>query len=888
MRATNHLGLELCRWLPRLAAWVGLLAGLGLTAAAAPLVLQKGDHICLLGNTLGERMQNDGWLETLIQAQYPQDELRFRNLGFSGDEVNLRLRSENFGTPDEHLTKEKADVILAFFGFNEAFGGPAALPAFEAHLEHFIQDTLHQHYNGKTPPRLVLFTPIAHENLHDPNLPDGSADNQNLALYAAAMQAVAYSNGVPCVDLFKASQALYAQAAQPLTFNGVHLTAYGDQQLAPVIVRALFGTAPDPAADAARLEKIRAAVLDKNFYWFNRYRTVDGYNVFGGRSQLKYVDGISNWDVLQREMEVLDVMTANRDRRIWAVAQGHDLVVDDSNTPPFIPVKSNHSGPGPGGAWSFLDPVEAIGHMKTAPDLKVNLFASEKEFPDLAKPVQMAWDTKGRLWVAVMPSYPHWKPKDELNDKVLIFEDTDGDGKADKCTVFADHLNIPTGLEFYNNGLLLAQAPYMMYMKDTNGDDHVDFMERVLGGIDSADTHHTENSFVLDPGGALYYQEGVFLHTSVESPYGLTRNINAGVYRYEPRTQKFETYVAYNFANPHGHAFDRWGQDIVTDGTGAEPYWGTCFSGRVYFPHKHKHPPKVYNQRTRPCPGTEILSSRHFPEEMQGNFLVANVIGFQGILQYHLTDQGAGIAGHEVTPIVQSDDPNFRPVDIKIGPDGAIYFLDWQNPIIGHMQHHLRDPSRDHTHGRIYRVTYPSRPLLKPLPIAGQPIPALLNLLKEPEDRVRSRAKIELGGRDTAAVMAALGPWIASLDPKDPDYEHQMMEALWVHQYHNVVDASLLKRMLRSPDFHARAAATRVLCYWRDRVPDPLGLLKVQANDDHPRVRLEAVRACSFFTTPQAAEIALEVLNHPMDDYLKYTLDETMNTLDPFLKRASR
>ena len=134
--------------------------------------------------------------------------------------------------------------------------------------------------------------------------------------------------------------------------------------------------------------------------------------------------------------------------------------------------------------------------------------------------------------------------------------------------------------------------------------------------------------------------------------------------------------------------------------------------------------------------------------------------------------------------------------------------------------------------------------------------------------------------------MAALDNWVAKLDAKDPNLQHDLMEALWLHQSHNVVDEALLKRMLRSPDFHARAAATRVLCYWRDRVPDALSLLKVQTKDEHPRVRLEAVRACSFFSSPQAAEAALEVLNHPMDKYLQYTLDETMNTLDRFTKQA--
>jgi hypothetical protein len=269
---------------------------------------------------------------------------------------------------------------------------------------------------------------------------------------------------------------------------------------------------------------------------------------------------------------------------------------------------------------------------------------------------------------------------------------------------------------------------------------------------------------------------------------------------------------------------------------------------------------------------------------MQGNLLVANVIGFLGILQYKISDKDSGFVGKEVEPLVQSDDPNFRPVDIKVGPDGAIYFLEWQNPIIGHLQHHLRDPSRDHIHGRIYRITYNESAAPKVIPIAGQPVAKLLDLLREPEDRIRSRAKIELSGRDTTEVISALQTWIAQLDPKDPNHEHDLMEALWVYQYHNVVNERLLKQMLRSTDFHARAAATRLLCYWRDRVQDPLGLLKAQTADDHPRVRLEAVRACSFFTTPQAAEVALEVLNQPMDDYLKYTLDETMNTLDRFIK----
>src|SRR5438874_2945763 len=133
---------------------------------------------------------------------------------------------------------------------------------------------------------------------------------------------------------------------------------------------------------------------------------------------------------------------------------------------------------------------------------------------------------------------------------------------------------------------------------------------------------------------------------------------------------------------------------------------------------------------------------------MQGNYLDANVIGFHGILQYKLKEKESGFVGEEIEPIVFSSDPNFRPSALQIGPDGALYFLDWHNPIIGHMQHNLRDPNRDRTHGRIYRVTYNGRPLLKSPKIVGEPIEKLLDVLKEPEDRVRYRARIELANRD--------------------------------------------------------------------------------------------------------------------------------------------
>lgn len=854
-------------------------------AAAPRLELRRGDHVGIIGNTLADRMQHDGWLETHLVTRFPEHDLVIRNLGFSGDELTTRLRSAGFGAPDDWLTRIRADVVFAFFGYNESFAGKAGLAQFRSDLDAFLTHTLAQKYNGKGAPRLVLFAPIAHEDLRDKDLPDGSENNARLALYTAAMADVAGPHGVPFVDLFQATRAAYPGAPDRLTINGVHLTEGGGYTVAHIIDKALF--ADHVNRSIAGMDKVRRAVLDKNFVWFNRYRTVDGYSIYGGRADLAFVGGQTNRVVMDREMEVLDVMTANRDRRVWSLARGKDLKVDDGNTPPFIPVVTNKPGAGPHGAHVFLDGDEAITKMTVAKGMKVNLFASEARFPDLAKPVQMSFDAKGRLWVAVWPSYPHWKPKEELNDKVLIFEDADGDGRADTQTVFADKLHCPTGFELVNGGVLVAQAPDLLLLKDTDGDDKADVRTRVLGGLDSADTHHTANSFQLDPGGALYFQEGTFHRTQVETPWGPpVRCADAGVFRYEPKSRKFAVYVSYGFANPHGHVFDRWGRDVVVDGTGANPYAGALFSGHLDYPHKHSAPPQVYPPRTRPCPGLETLSSRHFPDSMQGNLLVPNVIGFQGILQYRIDEKGASLSGAEAEPILSSTDPNFRPSDVEVGPDGAIYFLDWQNPIIGHMQHNLRDPSRDRAHGRVYRITHEGRPLLKPARIAGAPVESLLDLLKEHEDRVRYRARVELGARETGKVVAAAGKWVEGLDKADPDYDHHLTEALWVHQFHGAVNVDLLKRVLKSPDSRARAAATRVLCDWRDRVPAALDMMKALAADPYPRVRLEAVRAASFFKEPEALEVPLISAEHESDVYLDYTRGETMKALEPHWKKA--
>jgi len=868
-------------------------------ANPSSLPLQAGDHIALVGNALADRMQHSGHFETLLHAQFPQHRLVVRNLAASGDEVVLRHRSENFGTPDDWLTRVRANVIIAFFGFNESFRGPAGVDLFKADLDRWIKETRTKTYNGGGAPRIALISPIAAERHQDPNYEDPAPINANLALYANAIATVARDNNVPFVDVFKPSQGLFATAAQEkqsLTLNGFHLSDEGDRQLAPILFRGLLGIAPP----TDNFDKLRAAINEKSQQWHQRYRTMDGYNVYGGRSALAYQPGkgpfisdrnaaspyISNYKVMQEEMSQRDVLTANRDLRIWAVAGGGDHVIDDSNLPPITQVPSNKPGEKDDGSHVFLGGEQAIAKMTVHSGMKVNLFADEKQFPELVSPVQMAWDTRGRLWVAAWPNYPERTPTSKDGDKLLVFEDLDGDGKADKVTTFLDDLNCPTGFQFYKDGVIVVQAPDIWFVRDTNGDGRADWKERILMGLDSADSHHTANAICLDPGGSLYLSDGVFHRTQIETAFGPVRNNDAAIFRFEPRTVRFETYIPYGFANPHGRVFDRWGNDLVTDATGNNTYFGAAISGRLDYPAKHPGMKQFWERPSRPCPGTGILSSRHFPEEFQDNFLNINVIGFQGIFRVKVSDEGSGLKGETLEHLISSSDPNFRPAAISVGPDGALYFIDWHKPLIGHMQHHIRDPNRDKEHGRVYRITYEGRPLLKPNKIHGQPVPDLLKLLQEPEDSVRELAKIELGARDTREVLAGIPKWIATLDASSPNYEHQMMEALWLHQWHNIVNPNLLDRMLGSPEPKARAAAARVLCYWRDRIPDALGKFLQLAKDEAPRVRLEAVRAASFYRVPEAVEVAVGILSHPTDYYLDYCLKETLRQLEPIWRKA--
>ncbi|MBT8220295.1 MAG: c-type cytochrome, partial [Bacteroidia bacterium] len=709
--------------------------------------------------------------------------------------------------------------------------------------------------------------PIAFEDLSDRyNLPDGVAENQNLLMYTKAIQKIAEKHQVPFVDVFKPTKEWYAGEA-PMTIDGFQLNDSGYQKFAELLADQIFGY--DKSKTASNRQMVLDAVLEKNWFWHDDYKSPNGVHVFGRRYNPFGPDNYPHEIKKKREM------TAIRDTAIWMAASGleMDIKAADKKTHPLSQVPTNYKvGDYGRGTAKYLYGKEAEQTITTAPGYQIELFASEKEFPDLANPVQLSFDNLGRLWVAVMPTYPHYKPGDpKPNDKLLILEDTDGDNKADKQTIFAEGLHIPVGFEFAPEGVYVSQGTNLKLYSDTDGDDQADKVEIILSGFDDHDTHHVISAFCADPSGAIFMGEGVFLHSNIETPYGPVRATNGGFFRYSPQRRHLERTAQIPIPNPWGTAFDDWGQCLFAETSGPAIRWMLPGSIRPRYGQANDQAKVLLGEEhmVRPTSGLEFVSSRHFQDEVQGDLLINNTIGFLGMKQHQVMDDKTGYRLEWRQDLIHGSDPNFRPVDMEFAPDGSLYVVDWHNVLIGHMQHNARDPLRDHVHGRIYRITYPSRPLVEPAEVAGASISTLLDNLKLSEYRTRYRTRRELRGRDAEQVLEALQIWKDQLDPKGEKYEHHLLEALWVTWGLNRIDEDLLSQLLQANDFRARAAAVQVLRYTGHQIENQVELLMKAAGDDHAHVRLEALVAGSWLLKEDGMKILGEAAQYPLDEWME-------------------
>ncbi|MCA9105969.1 MAG: sorbosone dehydrogenase, partial [Planctomycetales bacterium] len=521
------------------------------------------------------------------------------------------------------------------------------------------------------------------------------------------------------------------------------------------------------------------------------------------------------------------------------------------------------------------DAEEERASFQVVEGFDVNLFVGD---PAIAKPIHMNFDADGRLWIASSEVYPHIKPGEPATDKILVVEDTDGDGVVDKSTVFAEGLLIPTGIAPGDGGCYVANSTELIHLADTDGDGKADQRRVILSGFGTEDTHHLLHSLRWGPDGCLYMNQSIYIHSHIETPYGVRRMNGGGIWRFRPETMELEV-VCLGFVNPWGHHFDYWGQSFATDGAYGEGI-NYVFPGSVFVtsPGATRIMHGLNPGSPKHC-GLEILSGRHLPDSWRGS-MVTNDFRANRVCRFVVTDDRSAYQSRQETELIRTNHVAFRPIDAKMGPDGAIYIADWYNPIIQHGEVDFRDDRRDHVHGRIWRITAQGRETLKHPVITGAPIEELLELLRVPEDWVRLHAKLELKSRGAVEVVPALQAWIAALDPADSQFEHDRVEALWVYQNLNLPNTDLLMAVAASPVGEARAAAIRVAVDWRDALADRgAALFEKAVGDEHPRVRLEGVRALSTLGSARAAEQATRVLDAPMDDFLDFALWKTLREL---------
>ncbi len=502
--------------------------------------------------------------------------------------------------------------------------------------------------------------------------------------------------------------------------------------------------------------------------------------------------------------------------------------------------------------------------------LEVTLWAQE---PMIAKPVQMNWDAQGRLWVVSSTTYPQIKPGDGTKDQVVVLEDTNGDGKADKSTVFAENLHIPTGVIPGDGGAYVANSTEVLFLKDTNGDLKADERTVVLSGFGTEDTHHLLHTMRHTPEGLLSFLQSIYIHSHIETPHGVRRLMGGGVWEFRPETRRLEV-ISKGLINPWGYEFDQWGQSFATDGAGGEGL-NYIFPGSVFktSPGAKRTLSGLSPGQPKQC-GLDVLDDPHWPEDWQGTWVTNDFRGNR-INRFKVTPNGSSYLAKQEADVLASNHRAFRPIDIRVGPDGALYVADWYNPIIQHGEVDFRDPRRDLVHGRIWRITAKGRPLSEMPKIVGAPVTELLELLKSNRKWSRHFAKQELRARGAAEVIPVLKTWTEALDKTDANYGHTLLEVAWAREGLNKFSPKLWRELYASPDARVRAAALRILSHRWKELPEALEVLAKGVADDNPQVRLWAVAVLSEMRQPKAFELALRALDLPMDESLDFLLELT-------------
>jgi putative heme-binding domain-containing protein len=531
-------------------------------------------------------------------------------------------------------------------------------------------------------------------------------------------------------------------------------------------------------------------------------------------------------------------------------------------------------------AQDVNDPATELASFKLPDGFEANLFASEAN--GVIKPIQMRWDARGRLWIICSTAYPLIKPGEEAHDQVLILEDTDHDGRADKTTVFDNQLMIPTGLELDpdGHGAWVGEGTKLWHLRDTNGDDKADTREIVLRGFGTGDNHQNLNSFRWSPGGDLFFCQGLHAFSRVETSAGVVSLDEAGFWRLNTRSRELEPFFGGKLdpQNPWGWAWTEWGQPFLVAGN----------NGGIFYPlpemvpgHDQTRVGNIWvNARSRKSSGPDIVGTAHLPPEWQGIFLTGGYMN-NAVWALKIDDDDGGFRVTDLPPLVTSSHTSFRAVDVKIGPDGAIYLCDWYNPIIGHYQASFRHPDRDKAHGRIWRIIAKDRPLVQQPKIAGADMTALLENLKSPERWTRYESKRALLAREPEVLSPVVESWVAALKGTDRETERALVDALGIFEAIDAPNPPLIDRLLKAHEPDARAYAAGAIARWQNELPDPLASLKTLVADEHPRVRVAAVVALGNIPLAGSLPALLGVAGKPVDRFLESALHQAVLGLKP-------